>query len=121
MSATFQMALAKQVSEKSADTSTDAFRRPLQESRTQRSHMTFLDRMEVDARNKRIDKMAADMRQDEVRRHMMDKETRSRLSKNGSGASLYGGTGPRIVHHNHKKHYEGHHDKNLNWAPLDFC
>lgn len=118
MSAVFQMALAKTVSE-AGDTSTDSFRRPVQESRTVRSHMSFLDRMEVDARNKRIDKMAADMRQDETRRHLMDKETRSRLSKTDSGASLGGCTGPRIVNHNQKKLYEGHHDRTVNWGPLD--
>eukprot|EP00397_Hematodinium_sp_SG-2012_P064092 GEMP01089857.1.p1 GENE.GEMP01089857.1~~GEMP01089857.1.p1 ORF type:complete len:116 (+),score=14.38 GEMP01089857.1:111-458(+) len=114
MSAAFQMALAKTVSQQKS--SSEVCRRPVQESRHFRGHLTFLERMEVDSRNKRIDKMTANMRTDEICRHRMDKETRSRLQKDFSGKLV---PGPRVARHDSKKHYEGHHDKEMCWGPLD--
>lgn len=109
MSTSFQVAVAK-----SYDV-VDVRRDAMLDSKIQRGKLSFMQRMEADSHNKRINGQLSEMRRDETLKARVDKIAinKTRPSKESTKP-----TGPTIVTHSYKKVFEGH-SKKQEWAPLD--
>mmetsp|Transcript_2523 Transcript_2523/g.5868 ORF Transcript_2523/g.5868 Transcript_2523/m.5868 type:complete len:112 (+) Transcript_2523:137-472(+) len=109
MSAAFQVAVAK--SYEIADVNRDA----MVEAKTNRSKMSFIQRMEADSYNKRVNGQLSDMRRHDDLKHRVDKIALEKTATRNKG--VVGTRGPTIVTHKKNKWQEG--KEKQQWAPLD--
>ncbi len=86
----------------------------MMESKVQRGKLSFMQRMEADSHNKRINGQLSEMRRDDLLKSRVDKIA---INKTRPQQPIKE-TGPIIVTHNNKKIFEGH-GKKKEWGPLD--
>lgn len=110
MSASFQVAVAK--SYELEPVARDA----MHDAKASRGKMSFLQRMEADSYNKRVNGQLSDMRRDEGLKERVDKIALEKTATRLQG--VQGTRGPKIVTHAQAKFKEGH-AKKQNWGPLD--
>lgn len=92
---------------------------PMEKRNTQRAirgHMSFMNRMETDVRQKQFQKMTNDLRKDPAF-EVVSKQTKLRQQQQRA-LTPNPEDGPRVVVHQVKKEFEGHSRK-LQWGPLD--
>jgi len=110
MSVSFQVAVAKSYDphEVKRDVMADA--------KINRAKMSFMQRMEADSYNKKINCQLSDMRRDDMLKARVDKIALEKTTSRNKGVSPT--RGPKIVTHGKKKIFEGH-GKKSDWGPLD--
>ncbi|CAD7936490.1 unnamed protein product [Amoebophrya sp. A120] len=109
MSVSFQVAVAK--SYEIADVDREA----MVESKTSRNKMSFMQRMEADSYNKRVNTQLSDMRRNDYLKSRVDKIA---LEKTATRNAVSMSTrGPTIVTHKKNKLHEG--KEKQSWGPLD--